>query len=506
MPPEIPGVDVGAVVGRGGNATVYAGVQRAVQRAVAVKVDHRAITLERNQRRFVREATAAGRISGHPHVVSLIDAGTTDDHHPYLVMELCEGGSVADLLRRTGPLPVVDALDIAIAVTGALAAAHDAGILHRDVKPGNILIDAFGTPRLSDFGLAAQQVVDDEAFSATLEALTPAYAPPEVFERGVPTARSDVYSMGATLYAMLVGGTPRRRADGSSLSLTEIVAALPEPLPAPDRPGVETVMPVLWRATAYDAADRHASAVELREDLVRVRALLGPATGNVGGPEVTVVAPPLTGSDPALPPAPGVPEPTPRRRVAAILLATAALVVGAGVGAGATWAGMSSGATDALPPSPSSSGTSSDDAVNATDTPTGPGSPTDGSTSAETTAVAAPPAPVEGCWGGLVIISGNVSATPVPCSDPHRWETYAAGELDPATASAREEDAAADPSVTATCTPAALEAFLGAPVDVAAYNLAIVPPSEAAFYAGERAFSCVVTPIDGGERTGSLRG
>ncbi|PWD50982.1 kinase [Serinibacter arcticus] len=519
--PEIPGVDLGEVIGRGGNAVVYAGVQRAVQRPVAVKIDSRAVSQERNQRRFVREATAAGRISSHPHVVSLIDAGTTSDDHPYLVMELCERGSLADLLRRDGALPAVDALDIGIAVTGALAAAHEAGILHRDVKPGNILIDAYGTPRLSDFGLAARQILGDEAFSATLEALTPAYAPPEVFTGGVPTTRSDVWSMGATVYAMLVGGAPRRRPDGGSLPLTEIVASLPERLPAPDVPGADVVMPVLWRATAYDAANRHASAAELRSDLQRVRALLGPSTGHVGGPEVTVVtAPPaalelsLRGSPVAASTAHGAVAPgavasgavasgaaasrRPRRWLP-IALAASALVLGGTVGSlatragldGAAGAGAAESSSSAEPGATPVSGTASDATPDATPV-------------AETPEAPAPP--VDACWGGLVVIGGNVSADPRSCTEPHRWESYATGYLDGTTESARVDDVAADPAVVAACTLEALGTYLGAPADPAAWRLDVVPPSEAAFLAGDRGFSCIVAPVDGAERTSSILG
>lgn len=488
MPPEIPGVDVGAVIGRGGNATVYAGVQRAVGRPVAVKVDDRAVTQERNQRRFAREATAAGRISGHPHVVSLIDAGTTGDHHPYLVMELCDGGSLADLLRRSGPLPLRDALDIGIAITGALAAAHEAGILHRDVKPGNVLIDSFGTPRLSDFGLAARQLVDGDAFSATIEALTPAYAPPEVFAHEVPTVRSDVWSMGATIYAMLVGGQPRRRADGGSLSLTELVAALPAPL-APV-PGAEALMPVLWRATAFESEQRHATATELRADLVRVREELGGgAAHRAGGPEVTVVTGP-----PSVVGAAGsalTTTPPPARRGTRVALLVGAVALGVAVGAGSAWAalgggeGGDAGAQEA--PASSSSGTGNDGGAE--------GAPTEPTSqpSSEPTPVDVPTPPATNtCFAGIVTISGNVSASPVPCDGGQAWETYASGLLPEDAVSARADDVAASPEVQAACTTELLVAHLGADVDPATVTLEVIPPSEAAFLAGERGFSCVV--------------
>ena len=103
--PDIPGHRVGGVLGAGGFATVYRCWQLAVGREVAVKVDNRVLFTERDRRRFLREVTAAGRLSGHPHVIDVYDAGTLADGRPYLVMELCPAGSLHDALRRHGPMP-----------------------------------------------------------------------------------------------------------------------------------------------------------------------------------------------------------------------------------------------------------------------------------------------------------------------------------------------------------------------------------------------------------------
>lgn len=493
MPPRIPGVELGEIIGRGGNAIVYLGVQEAVRRSVAVKIENRAVSEERNRRRFLREASAASRISSHPHVVSLIDVGTTDEDHPYLVMELCEGGSVGRLLKRSGPLPVVDALDIGIAVAGALAAAHEAGILHRDVKPANILIDAYGTPRLSDFGLAAT-IVPGEAFSATVEALTPAYAAPEVFAQDVPTPRADVWAMAATIYAMLVGGAPRRRPDGTSLPLTELLPALPRPLPVPEVEGADLVMPVLWRAMAYNPEDRYPTAAELREDLIAVRAEFGPSTGRVGGPEVMVVGakPGLaetdTASNPTFPPPPSEPEPARGGRRGAVVVGAIAAAV---VGAGAMWAAVS-------PSSPWATDGGSPAAADPVATIEATADPTEdlGDLSDE-------PAPEPGtCWGGIVSIGGGIAAREVSCEEEHVWETYASGLLDEATTSASADDVSADPKVAATCTIAALADYIGND-DVADLWVSVIPPSEAEFLAGARGYACVV---GGGTSTGSLQG
>jgi serine/threonine protein kinase len=140
------------VLGSGGFAAVYRCWQLRVGREVAVKVDNRVLLSERDRRRFVREVTAAGRLSGHPHVIDVYDAGTLPDGRPYLVMELCPAGSLADALHRDGPMSPAQVRDIGIRISDALAAAHAAGVLHRDIKPANILINRYGLVGLSDFG------------------------------------------------------------------------------------------------------------------------------------------------------------------------------------------------------------------------------------------------------------------------------------------------------------------------------------------------------------------
>ena len=184
--PDIPGHKVGGVIGTGGFATVYRSWQIAVGREVAVKVDNRVLASERDRRRFVREVTAAGRLSGHPHVVDVYDAGILRDGRPFLVMELCPGGSLNDALRRHGPMSPARVRDIGIKIGDALAAAHAAGVLHRDIKPANILVNRYGVVGLSDFGLASITAASGEQ-SATREALTPAYASPESFRAEEPT-------------------------------------------------------------------------------------------------------------------------------------------------------------------------------------------------------------------------------------------------------------------------------------------------------------------------------
>src|ERR1700716_3747920 len=171
--PDIPGHTITGVLGTGGFATVYRSWQVAVGREVAVKVDSRVLLSERDQRRFFREVTAAGRLSGHPHVIDVYDAGTLGDGRPYLVMELCPAGSLNDELHRSGPMRAARVRGIGTGIADALAAAHAGGVLHRDIKPANILINRYGVVGLSDFGLASIVATSGEQ-SVTRDALTPA--------------------------------------------------------------------------------------------------------------------------------------------------------------------------------------------------------------------------------------------------------------------------------------------------------------------------------------------
>jgi len=172
--PTVPGLSGLTVMARGGYATVFRAVQDSVGRQVAVKVENHMLENERDQRRFLREARAAGRMSSHPHVVDLFDAGVTPDGHPYLIMELCRG-SYYERMKRS-PLSPAEARDVGVKIADALVDAHALGVLHRDVKPANILVTNFGEPALADFGLAVLN--ENRDVSITLDVLTPAYAPP----------------------------------------------------------------------------------------------------------------------------------------------------------------------------------------------------------------------------------------------------------------------------------------------------------------------------------------
>ncbi len=252
------------MLARGGYATVYQAVQLSVGRDVAVKVENRTLESDRDQRRFLREARAAGRMSSHPHVVDLFDAGVTDDGHPYLIMELCDG-SYAERMRNA-PLSAAETREVGFKIADALADAHSLGVLHRDVKPANILFSRFGEPALADFGLAI--LAEWRDVSITLDVLTPAYAPPESFRQSEPSPTGDVYALCATLYALMRGRPPRWREDQppSMVSLVDLFAE-----PIPDLPGVpREMMAVLRAGMANDAAGRP-TAMELRDLLMALR-------------------------------------------------------------------------------------------------------------------------------------------------------------------------------------------------------------------------------------------
>jgi serine/threonine protein kinase len=260
----VAGITILDVLGHGGFSVVYRCRQESVGREVALKIDNRSVQDDRDRRRFLREAHAAGRLSDHPNVISVFDAGITDDGRPYLVMELCPSGSLADRLRTDGPLPAADVREVGVRIADALESAHQVGVLHRDLKPANILVNRWGTPGLADFGLAASHDPSRQ-MSATLEALTPAFAAPEVFRMERPTTAVDIYSLGATLYALLSGRPPRWPATGHP-SIATIIELQHEPLP--DLPGVPgALVGVLRKAMASDPAARFATAADFRDAL-----------------------------------------------------------------------------------------------------------------------------------------------------------------------------------------------------------------------------------------------
>ena len=270
--PYVPGMSGLSVMARGGYATVFRATQDSVGREVAIKVENRRLETNRDQARFLREARAAGRMSSHPHVVDLFDVGVTVDQHPYLIMELCDG-SYLDRMR-VEPLDPAETRDIGIKIADALVHSHANGVLHRDVKPANILHSHFNPAVLADFGLAVLAEMRDS--SVTLEVLTPAYAPPEMFRHDEPSGACDVYALCATLYAVMRGRPPRWDEDRSP-SLITLMDLFNHPIP--DLPGVpRSLTEVLRWGMSNDPASRP-TAEQLRELLTGVRLGSGPSDG-----------------------------------------------------------------------------------------------------------------------------------------------------------------------------------------------------------------------------------
>ena len=177
---------------------------------VAVKVLRRGVEDERAWRQFRREATTIARLSAHPNVVTVYTAGRSPAGHPYLVTEFLDRGSLSDVIVAEGPLRPATVATVGVAVADALMAAHELGILHRDVKPGNVLLDRHGRIKLGDFGIA--RLLSGQSTTTTdVIAFTPEHVAPETL-RGEPDGPwSDVYGLASTLAAALIGTSSLER-------------------------------------------------------------------------------------------------------------------------------------------------------------------------------------------------------------------------------------------------------------------------------------------------------
>ncbi len=249
--PRVPGYDSFELIGRGGFSTVWRARQTAYDRMVAVKILLAGIDDEAGRRRFERECTLMGRLTGHPNIVTVFDSGFLDDGHPFLAMTYCEQGSLADRLRSTGPIPAAEVTRIGVKIAGALDAAHQLGVLHRDVKPENILITAFGEPALADFGISTAR-----GAATVTTAYTPTHAAPEVLMGQPADVRTDAYNLGSTLYQLLRGESPFADPEQTGIaSFVDRVLHQPPPTLPPEIAPAE-LSATIEAAMAKDPADR----------------------------------------------------------------------------------------------------------------------------------------------------------------------------------------------------------------------------------------------------------
>lgn len=281
---------VGARIARGGMASVYEATDIRLDRTVAVKVMHPGLGDDNEfAARFVREARSAARLS-HPNVVAVYDQG--DDHGAvFLAMELIEGHTLRDVIRKESPIPPARALALLEPVLSALAAAHRAGLIHRDVKPENVLIADDGRIKVADFGLA-KAVSADTQHTATGGVLigTVSYLAPELVVDGRADARADVYAAGVLLFELLTGSKPHEGESPIQVAYKHVH----EDVPAPSTlvPGIPAYVDALVaRATARDRTLRPADAAVLLHQVHRVGHAL--AEGVLDDPDLTADLTPL---------------------------------------------------------------------------------------------------------------------------------------------------------------------------------------------------------------------
>ena len=279
----IPGLADAKEIGSGGFATVYEAVQVDIGRLVAVKV--LGAVDEKGRRRFNRERRTMAQTTGHGNIVTLLDSGFTDPgQRPYLVMEHMSGGSLQDHLDTSGPLSLAEAVEIVSAVGAGLAFAHSGGIVHKDIKPANILTGPTGA-KLSDFGISSVR----DASGTSQVAFSLAYTAPETFHasRGpdgrVPDPRnegSDLYSLACTLYA-LVAGEPPFTAENQATLIHQIISETPPPT------GYLALDAFISTALAKQPEARFLTTSEFLAALAEIDTPSGTAKA-----EATVVAPP----------------------------------------------------------------------------------------------------------------------------------------------------------------------------------------------------------------------
>jgi serine/threonine protein kinase len=313
------------LVGRGGMSSVWKAQDRLLDRTVAIKVLHEQFTQDDEYvERFRREARSVAQLS-HPNIVTVIDRGE-DGGRQYIVFEYVAGRNLKQLIERQGPLPIHDALVFALQMARALGFAHDRGLIHRDVKPQNVLLNDDGQAKMTDFGIARSVDVDGVTITGTVLG-TSEYIAPEQARGQRVDALTDVYSLGVVLYELLTGGVPFQGENFVAVALKHVNAPPPDVLERrPDCP--PRVALAIERAMAKRPEDRFQSMDELVSELQSCLADLDPSSE-----EATMISRrPVRPAKPARPPR--------RRRRIGLLWPILAVFAILGIAALAAWGAL----------------------------------------------------------------------------------------------------------------------------------------------------------------------
>lgn len=271
-PPRLAGFSYIRVLGSGGFSDVFLFEQNLPRRQVAVKALLPGSVTDAAKRMFQREANLMATLSSHPSILTVYEAGIAADGRPYLVTEYCPGSLGQQYRQQRLPIDVV--LSTGVRIASAVESAHRAGVLHRDIKPGNILTTTFGAPVLSDFGIAATLAIGHDEDTAGMSV---PWTAPEVLDGEVTgDVTSEIWSLGATVYSLLAGRSPFEQAvgDNDMASLSRRIAKSHLPLSGrEDAP--RSLEAALQRSMAKDPSQRHASAIEFARDLQAIEQELG---------------------------------------------------------------------------------------------------------------------------------------------------------------------------------------------------------------------------------------
>lgn len=265
-------------IASGGMATIYAGIDTRLDRPVAVKIMHAHLANDESfVSRFIKEAKATAALS-HPNIVSIQDQGWNEGGPPavFLVMELVEGSTLRDFINENGPLSVEQTIQFITPVLSALAAAHRIGIIHRDVKPENILISKDGRIKVADFGLARNITMGQTMTAESSVVLgSVSYLSPEQVQRGIADARSDVYAIGIVLFEMLLGKKPYDGETPIQIAYRHVNDRIPNVKEfKSDIP--EMIADLIFQATAPNPDQRPKDAEQLLSKVRDIQAKLDP--------------------------------------------------------------------------------------------------------------------------------------------------------------------------------------------------------------------------------------